>query len=221
MKNNPFIKLLEFGLFRDFIIGLKSLVEQDKEVLDELDKDLVQAKTIFKNQGFSKWIVASDLVKCAKIASKLEVKQIDPYYGSAWALDAIEYFNGENEAYVKSKTQMKVVVVEEDIGKVGELFVDLVTGGDEEELQIFPNAEMMSFTEIQEDLSLSLYNGLRYAKQVLSLESLPKSLNIRWSVVTMDGEPFSKLGGESFGATFSLLVYTLLQEYANIKNKDD
>lgn len=221
MKNNSFIKLLDYSLFRDFLIGLKSIVEQEKEALDKLDNDLIQAKTSFENQGFSKWIVASDLVKCAKIASKLETVQIDPYHGSAWASDAIEYFNGENEEYVKSKTQMKVVVVEEDIGKVGELFVDLVTGRDEEELQIFPNAEMMSFTEIQEELKMSLCKGLHYAKQALSLEVLPKNLNIRWGVISMDGEPFNKLAGESFGAAFSLLVYTLLQEYANIKINDD
>lgn len=213
-----FLNLQRYG---DFVSELKKLNSADCSItLETLRQKLKEAPGFFSSR------VAGQLCECLSMARSGEnydlFDSVKWEHGPYWALDAIKYFQQQDDSdYLLDSTEKEVAIIVKEGGAVAILKLDLVKDPLDNPPNnppvIFPSAQTNSFVEVASDtrnsIQLSFDTAIDYLKRNSNNNQTPRGVNFRWEIRRMDGVEVTGLSGGSLGGEFSILFYRLLQDY--------
>lgn len=217
-----FLNLQRYG---DFVSELKKLNLADCSIspgstLETLRQKLKEAAEFFS------YGVAGQLCECLSMARSGEnydlFDSVKWEHGPYWALDAIKYFQQQDDSdYLLDSTEKEVAIIVKEGGAVAILKLDLVKDPLDNPPNnppvIFPSAQTNSFVEVASDtrnsIQLSFDTAIDYLKRNSNNNQTPRGVNFRWEIRRMDGVEVTGLSGGSLGGEFSILFYRLLQDY--------
>lgn len=227
MPSEELRKLLDQQRYGEFVSELKKLNEADCSISPDSTLETLRMQ-LRKATDYFSYSVAGQLCECLSIARNKTVENYNLFdssknweHGPYWALDAIKYFQQqENRDYLLDSTEKKVAIIVKEGGAVARLKLDLVKGAPDMDPVFFPSAQTNSFVEVDQEAKKSLYNGYYAAIDSLKRDSdvnqpKPRGVNFRWDIRRMDGLEIPGLAGGSLGGEFSILFYRLLQDHFN------